>query len=64
MKHAGLRQRLARSHATRFGLLLLILVVACALSASFWFSSDPRNMVGPPTLWPVSYTHLTLPTKA
>lgn len=52
MKHAGLRQRLARSHATRFGLLLLILVVACALSASFWFPSDPRNMVGPPTLWP------------
>jgi len=47
MKHAGLRQRLARSHATRFGLLLLILVVACALSASFWFSSDPRNMAGP-----------------
>ena len=26
-----------------------------------WFQTNPRDRYG---LWPVSYTHLTLPTKA
>ncbi|NDL65215.1 ABC transporter permease [Acerihabitans arboris] len=44
--------RLASSYSTQTGLLLLLLVLFGAVSASYFFPGDPRNMVASPTLWP------------
>ena len=55
-------KRLARSPAAVVGLLLLLLVVAMALSAPFVFPRDPLGLAGRPLQWPFANVRFWLGT--
>lgn len=44
--------RLRHSPAALAGGLILLLILAAALAATLFYPGDPRDMVGPPNLWP------------
>ena len=44
--------RVGRSRATLVGLLILALVIVAAIAAGWVYPGDPRDMAGPPSLWP------------
>ena len=55
-------KRLARSPAAVVGLLLLLLVVAMALSAPIVFPRDPLSLAGRPLQWPFANVRFWLGT--
>ncbi|QWA11397.1 ABC transporter permease [Sodalis ligni] len=62
MRSRRFLQRLADSASAQCGLILLLLILFGAVSASYFFPGDPRDMVGSPTMWPGSDPRFPLGT--
>lgn len=55
-------KRVIRSPAALAGLIMVSFSLVCALTAGWIYPGDPRDMVGPPTLWPGAQTAFPLGT--
>ena len=55
-------KRYFRSPAAVAGLILLLVVIAMAASASFFYPRDPLALAGRPLIWPISNPRFLLGT--
>lgn len=60
--NADLCNRVLRSPAALAGLLMVSFALSAALAAGWLYPGDPRDMVGPPTLWPATQAAFPLGT--
>jgi peptide/nickel transport system permease protein len=60
----GLFRRFARNRGAFAGLLIVLLVVAVALTADWFYPRNPLRIVGPPEIWPFQNPRFPLGTDS